>query len=404
MVTSPALYLALEGARPLGRGVRFSLAQATELRVNRGPRRAVTALGTVVTLELADPRISGRHARLIRRGVGWFLEDLGSTNGTFLDGALVTTRGFHKVARLLLGTTGFVFDPDERVLPGTPASLDAEETQVLSLRPDLDLERRELRAHAPTTRGVTLVGRRGTGKEILARELHALGGRTGPFVCLVCEDVAEADVKGAAERAKDGTLYLDQADHLDAAGQAALLDAMPPFVIAGTTTPLAASAGFSVDLEAILSGVRHELVPLRDRPMDLGLMVADILPRAAHGRAPQIRLHHDLVQAMLAHPWALDARELDHMLTVALATTRDPTLRAEHVAAALQEIQKTMDPVREADPEPRRGDTKLKDELVLALTETHGNVSEVARRMGRTRMQIHRWMKRWDIDVESYRR
>ena len=56
------------------------------------------------------------------------------------------------------------------------------------------------------------------------------------------------------------------------------------------------------------------------------------------------------------------------------------------------------------EPAPRQTDTRLKDELTLALTETQGNVSEVARRMGRTRMQIHRWMKRWDIDVETYRR
>jgi transcriptional regulator of acetoin/glycerol metabolism len=47
---------------------------------------------------------------------------------------------------------------------------------------------------------------------------------------------------------------------------------------------------------------------------------------------------------------------------------------------------------------------KLKDDLVRRLGETRGNVSEIARAMGKTRMQIHRWMKRFGLDVETYRR
>jgi transcriptional regulator of acetoin/glycerol metabolism len=48
-------------------------------------------------------------------------------------------------------------------------------------------------------------------------------------------------------------------------------------------------------------------------------------------------------------------------------------------------------------------DLKLKDELTAALTKTRGNVSEISRTMGKTRMQIHRWMKRFGLDPESFR-
>ena len=48
-------------------------------------------------------------------------------------------------------------------------------------------------------------------------------------------------------------------------------------------------------------------------------------------------------------------------------------------------------------------DLKLKDELVAALTKTKGNISEISRTMGKTRMQIHRWMKRFGLDPESFR-
>jgi len=48
-------------------------------------------------------------------------------------------------------------------------------------------------------------------------------------------------------------------------------------------------------------------------------------------------------------------------------------------------------------------DQKLKADLVEALSRTHGNVSEIARTMGKMRMQIHRWMKRFALDPESFR-
>jgi transcriptional regulator of acetoin/glycerol metabolism len=46
---------------------------------------------------------------------------------------------------------------------------------------------------------------------------------------------------------------------------------------------------------------------------------------------------------------------------------------------------------------------KLKEELVAALTKTRGNISEISRTMGKTRMQIHRWMKRFNLDPETFR-
>jgi transcriptional regulator of acetoin/glycerol metabolism len=52
----------------------------------------------------------------------------------------------------------------------------------------------------------------------------------------------------------------------------------------------------------------------------------------------------------------------------------------------------------------RADDEPLKEQLVAALSTHQGNVSEVAREMGKTRMQIHRWMKRFGIDPEDHRK
>ena len=84
-VAQPLLYLVLEGSRPLGGGMRVSLAKVDEVRFGRGRERTVAMEGKVLTITVPDPRMSGKHARLVRAGSGWALEDTGSTNGTFVN-------------------------------------------------------------------------------------------------------------------------------------------------------------------------------------------------------------------------------------------------------------------------------------------------------------------------------
>jgi transcriptional regulator of acetoin/glycerol metabolism len=60
-------------------------------------------------------------------------------------------------------------------------------------------------------------------------------------------------------------------------------------------------------------------------------------------------------------------------------------------------------PARSAPRPLTEDELKLKDELTAALTRTRGNVSEISRAMGKTRMQIHRWMKRFGLDPETFR-
>ena len=104
-----------------------SYAGAQEFGPSRHPRLVVesspdTAVGTVFRLdeELAIGRspanditlnetvVSGRHARVVRRGHGWFVEDLGSTNGTFVDGLRVSRAELGDGSRLRIGDTVFL--------------------------------------------------------------------------------------------------------------------------------------------------------------------------------------------------------------------------------------------------------------------------------------------------------
>ncbi|HVH47290.1 MAG TPA: helix-turn-helix domain-containing protein, partial [Labilithrix sp.] len=179
---------------------------------------------------------------------------------------------------------------------------------------------------------------------------------------------------------------------------------------------------FRSDLYARISAFVHRLTPLRERRGDIGVMIADLLPRVAGDRADKIRFAPDLATALASHAYPLNVRELEHILSVALVTSSEDLLRLESVGEALKSTREPVSSVPEspresrspgressrasASPAPRPlsdEDLKLKEELTAALTRTRGNVSEISRAMGKTRMQIHRWMKRFGLDPESFR-
>ena len=123
-------------------------------------------------------------------------------------------------------------------------------------------------------------------------------------------------------------------------------------------------------------------------------------------------------RALLRHRWPMNVRELEKCLESALvlaggsdrlqpidlqhlppairrsgSTQADPPeLRALHTPAAVA-------PLRPLAPE----DAKRRDELIVLLEEHHGNVAAVARVLGKARMQVHRWLKRYDLHLEKFR-
>jgi transcriptional regulator with GAF, ATPase, and Fis domain len=308
------------------------------------------------------------------------------------------------------------------------------------------------------------LGESGAGKEVLARTVHALSARTGPFVAINCGALAPTlvesqlfgyvkgafsgalrDEPGLVRASSGGTLFLDEIGELPPPAQATLLrvlqeqevlplGATKPVavdlrVVAATLKPIEESPGFRPDLYARVAAYVHRLVPLRDRRADLGLLIADLLPRLAPARAAKLRIAPDLATALVSHGWPLNVRELEHVLSVAIVTSTEDLLRIEHVGDALRaRSAASPPPAPSASPAPvpapapasaparapalaaapasrplSDDDERLRAELSAELARTNGNVSEVARTMGKTRMQIHRWMKRFNITPESFR-
>jgi transcriptional regulator with GAF, ATPase, and Fis domain len=283
-----------------------------------------------------------------------------------------------------------------------------------------------------------LLGESGTGKELLARAVHELSGRPGPLVAVNCGAIPEAlvesqlfghvkgafsgavrDEKGWARAADGGTLFLDEIGDLPGPTQAALLRVLQE----GEVTPVGATRPVLVDLRVVcathqpleelvergafrrdlfarLAGFSHELPPLRERRADFGTIVASLL-RAPGFREPErARFDADAMMAMLRYEWPMNIRELKQCLLTS-------TVLADHGAVKLGDlpahIARAADEPWDDDDASAGSDDALRQELVARLREARGNVTHVARAMGKARQQIQKWVRRLGLDPAAFR-
>jgi two-component system response regulator HydG len=234
---------------------------------------------------------------------------------------------------------------------------------------------------------ILLTGETGTGKSVLARAIHASGGRgSEPFITVSCaalpENLLETElfghVKGAFTGAssaraglfidaRGGTIFLDEIGEMPLPLQAKLLDVLERGVVraVGSTREtqidarivtathrdlreLALAGRFREDLLYRLDVVTIEIPPLRHRRDDLPLLIDHFLAAAKdrHPRSPIERIAPDAMARLLEHAWPGNVRELEHVIErlVILATKPEitlaqlpPTLGAAPAAVALFE-------------------------------------------------------------------
>ena len=435
----PHLFLVLEAEQPFRPSSRHRLGDLMSVTLARGAPAAHERRRGELVLRVDDPRMSGRHARLARSTEGWTLEDAGSKNGTFLNAA--------RVARALLrdgdvvecGRSFFLF----RLLPpaaGEPDDVVSSELApaaepLATLSPPLAQKLELLARIATSDVPVGLTGESGSGKELVARAVHELSRRPGALVAVNCgaipDGLVEAELFGArkgaysgavADRpglvrgAHRGTLFLDEIGDLPLGSQAALLRVLQERqvipvggsevirvdfrLITATHRDLDAAvrAGtFRQDLLARIGGFSLALPPLRERREDLGILLRAILTR--DGAAPGLTLHPVAARALLRHAWPLNIRELERCLVTAAVLARGGLLEPEHLPPAVLD-----EPTAPARPRALSGeDAELRARLEALLVEHDGNVSAVARAMGRERVQIHRWIRRFGLDLAGFR-
>jgi transcriptional regulator of acetoin/glycerol metabolism len=440
----PVLFVVLEGDRPLGRGARFPLVGVETVSIGRGACRQATRRADGRSLDVRIPGrwISTNHLALHAQGGDWIVEDLGSRNGTFVNGERVTSRVLREGDVLEGGRVYFKVrgapTPDGPAVSNLDAESVLEPFGLLTLLPELaeaqiSLSRIARSGSVP----VLLLGPTGSGKEVVAREVHAQSNRRGPFIAVNCgalpaalvESLLFGHVKGAfsgaardeagfVRSAEGGTLFLDEVGDLPGASQAALLRVLQEYevvpvgatravkvdvrVIAATHRPLESLSGdgsFRSDLLARLRGYTHLLPSLHDRMPDIGVILADVLVQLAGERAARLTFTQEAARALLRYSWPLNIRELRQAMASAVALAVDDVIDVRHLPAEV-----TAPPKRIESPEPDASpDDALRDQLIALLHENRGNVTAVARAMGKAPAQIHRWMRRLVIDPDAFR-
>lgn len=432
----PYLFLLFSADAPERGGARFSLADVHEVTIRRADVRATAQKGKSFTVALADKRVSTEHARIFRDGAHFVVEDLGSTNGTFLSGERVSRARMHDGDVLEFGQTLFLFRTSEGPALSNveSASLSARPMGLRTLDPELERAFARLSRVATAPIPVLVLGESGTGKEWVARAVHQLSGRPGPLVPVNCgalpqglvESQLFGHVKGAFSgalrdepgfvRASDqGTLFLDEIGELPLASQATLLrvlqegevvpvGASRPIevdlrVVCATHVPLAervASGAFRQDLFARLRGFSLDLPPLASRLSDLGLLMADIFQAT---KANPLRFEVEAARALAHYGYPHNIRELRQCLETARALTLGERVTLEELPAHVRSLPSLSEEPTLLSPE----DQKTHDALVQELKNTRGNVSEVARNMGKARQQIQRWLRRFALDPQKYK-
>jgi len=286
---------------------------------------------------------------------------------------------------------------------------------------------------APTDANVLILGENGTGKELVARELHRLSRRSGGvFMSVDLGAIAESVVQselfghrkgsftGASENrigrfqaATGGTLFLDELGNVSRHLQAKLLTALErrevvpvganvavPIdvrVISATNLPradLGNEATFRQDLLYRLNTVEIELPPLRARREDIPVLADHFMRHYArkYGRGVR-RIAEDAMAALAGNPWPGNVRALRHALERAVILCEGDTLRPGDLSLAPRDGA----PPAAAPEAPVAGATLAELErraIENALARHGGNVTHAAQDLGITRTSLYRRMEK----------
>src|SRR5215218_9599068 len=336
---------------------------------------------------------------------------------------LATLRTHIELARALRATRRLA--ADNQRLRGTDA------------RPTVVAESRAMRAVlaqlervAPSDVNVLITGEHGTGKDVVARWIHVASRRADrPLVTVNAGGIADtlfeselfghvkgaftdakSDRVGSFELAEGGTLFLDEIANVSLKQQAKLLRVLESGdlqrvgssrvrrvdvrVLAATNADLrreVSEGRFREDLLYRLNTVEIHLPPLRERREDIPALAAHFL--AAHAKRYRIEgaaFDPGAVEALLAHPFPGNVRELEHAVERALLLAPSGLIRAEDIALR-----------RPAQPASRLEEMTLEEAeghlIARALARTGGNVSDAARALGLSRSALYRRMQHFGL-------
>jgi sigma-54 dependent transcriptional regulator, acetoin dehydrogenase operon transcriptional activator AcoR len=403
--------------------------------------------------------VSRIHAEVSWDAGRWVIQDLDSRNGILVDGHPVRSTSLESNAEVRIGDAllkyvdsgarlGAVYGIHGQMVAG--AQRRVTHTDLVGGM-QMDSIAAEIERIAPSPLSVMLLGESGTGKEVAARELHRKSGRHGQFQAINCAAIpatlleselfgyrkgafsgADRDKPGIIRLADGGTLLLDEIGDMPVEAQAKLLRVLQSrevFPLGATAaervdvrivcathrdlTRLIQGGKFREDLFARLNEYPLRLPPLRDRKEDVFLLSRTFLER--HGQS-QLVLSYGFMLGLLHYDWPYNVRELEACIKRCCALKESDVisdaLLPEAVREAIQDYGRAAMHLESSAPtevlspsvgrQPSRG-IPSDAELRAMLERHHGNVAAVGRELGKARMQIHRWMQRYGIEIDDFR-
>ncbi len=402
------------------------------------------------TTKLLGARVSRRHAEFVRGDHGWLVRDLGSKNGTLLNGSRVSLAPLSNHDVLRVGEWVGVVMQVPADFRGDPVTTVARDVLC---GPALAATYTKLSAIASSDLAVVLTGETGTGKEVFAQALHQQSGREGGLVAVNCaalpEQMAEGELfgyrKGAftsavrgslgyLRSAHRGTLFLDEVVELGERVQAKLLraletksivplgEALPEAVdlrvIAAAQSPLAdlVEAGrFRADLYSRLAGVELVIPPLRQRREEVLPHFRRVLTARSGGAPPDIEA--EAAEKLCLYDWPLNVRGVQQVAArIAVLLGHEDLITVAHLPECiaqpkLEDLNHEAPKQRRAKPsraaqrlqQSERRNQDDTERLIAALRLAGGNVTAAARTLGISRQRAYRLMdQNPEIDVSSF--
>lgn len=301
---------------------------------------------------------------------------------------------------------------------------------------------------ASSSCNVLITGETGTGKELVAQALHhADVTRTGHLIAVNCaalpEQLLESELfghergaftgadrqkKGRFERARGGTLLLDEIGEIPSATQAKLLRVLQDGqfervggnelvqvdtrIVAATNSNLAegvATGKFREDLYYRLNVVSIELPPLRERVEDIPLLVDHFVKRLQERGLPLKAFSRETLSRLACYEWPGNVRELEHLVELVLVTTRglivEPDDLPPHIIATREEpfsvdfdVERPLQSI--TDELTERAERAY---LKRVLEKYRGRIDRCAAHCGLSRRSISEKLRRYRIDKADFK-
>jgi sigma-54 dependent transcriptional regulator, acetoin dehydrogenase operon transcriptional activator AcoR len=361
---------------------------------------------------LVQPAVSRMHAAFSVERDGVHVRNLGSRNGTWINGNRIAEGRLHAGDVVRIGDAIFAFvaeradvhaayglggsvapDAPRLTLPGVVGGL-----SMALLSADVELA---ARSGLPTL----VEGEVGAGKELVALGIHRASGRKGPVEVFRCSALrSEDELARAAER---GTLVLDEVADLDRDAQAAVVRvlAAPGGLTVATThanlAQLVAEQRFRADLYSRLTASVVSVPPLRARKEDLYLLVRAVLRGLG---MDNVEPSLGLMVALALHDFPFNVRELANLIMAAahrLDRRGGQVLGTKHLPPNFAIKASRDNAANSVVPAPSRAPSEA--DLKALLTTHRGNVAAVARELARDPAQVYRWLKRFRLDPNAFR-